>query len=136
LLNTKGFEGPAEEFRVAFEHYTHKRYKEAIAEASKAFESTMKAICAARGWTHPPNATAKPLIDVIFSKGLIPTELLSHFTGLRSAMESGLPTLANSTSRHGQGAVTKTVPAHFAAYALHLTASNIVFLVEAHKDLK
>lgn len=136
LLNDAGFEGPADEFIRAFDHYRHGRYKEAIAEALKAFESTMKAICAARKWDHPANATAKPLADILFAKGLIPPELEGHFGSLRSAMESGLPTLSNKTSRHGQGAVPVAMPTHFGAYALHLTAANIVFLVQAHKALK
>jgi hypothetical protein len=108
---------------------------EAITEASKAFESTMKAICASRKWAHPPNATAKPLIDIMFKNGLIPAELESHFSALRSAMESGLPTLSNKTSRHGQGITPVEVPSHFVGYALHLTAANIIFLVEAYKEL-
>jgi hypothetical protein len=135
LLNAEGFDGPADEFIRAFDHYRHGRNKEAVAEALKAFESTMKSICAARKWAQPPNATAKPLLETLFQKGLIPSELESHFSGLRSAMESGLPTLSNRTSRHGQGVVPIQIPPHFAAYALHLTASNIVFLVEAHKAL-
>jgi hypothetical protein len=135
LLNSVGFDGPTDEFIRAFDHYRHGLSKEAVAEALKAFESTMKAICAARRWAHPSNATAKPLLDLLFQKGLIPVDLESHFSGFRSAMESGLPTLSNRTSRHGQGAVPTHVPPYFAAYALHLMASNIVFLVEAHKAL-
>ena len=135
LLNATGFDGPADEFIRAFDHYRHGRNKEAVAEALKAFESTMKSICKARKWSHPPNATAQPLIKLLFEKGLIPAGLESHFAGLRSAMESGLPTISNRTSRHGQGHEPTTIPQHFAAYALHLAASNIVFLVEAHKAL-
>jgi len=101
LLNAAGFDGPADEFLRAFEHYRHGRRKEAVAEALKAFESTMKAICVARKWSHAPNATARPLMDILFQNGLIPGELESHFAGLRAAMESGLPTLSNKTSRHG-----------------------------------
>jgi hypothetical protein len=132
-LSESGFKGPADEFMRAFDHHRKGNNKEAIAEALKAFESTMKAICAARRWAHPPNATAKPLLDILFQNGLVPTELESHFAGLRSAMESGLPTVANRTSRHGQGATPLEIPSHFAAYALHLVASNIVFLVQCHK---
>lgn len=136
LLNTARFDGPADEFIRAFDHYRHGRNKEAIAEALKAFESTMKAICAARKWPHPPTATAKQLMEVIFDKGLVPPMLDSHFTNLRAAMESGLPTVRNKTSGHGQGPTPVELPPHFAAYSLHLMASNIVFLVEAHKNLK
>lgn len=136
LLHELGFDGPAEEFILGYEHYRHGRHKEAIAEALKSFESTMKAICTARNWTVPPGATAKPLISILLTNGLIPADLESHFTGLRSAMESGLPTMSNRRGRHGQGSDTVTIPPHFAAYALHLAASNIVFLVRAHKTLK
>jgi hypothetical protein len=136
LLNAVGFDGPADEFLRAFDHYRHGRNKEAMSEALKSFESTMKAICAARGWTLPPVPTAQPLISTLFEKGLIPAKLASHFGGLRSALESGLPTISNDMSRHGQGPEPTSVPPHFVAYALHLLASNIVFLVEAHKPLK
>ncbi len=132
LLNDAGFGGPSEEFIHAFDHYRKQDYKAAVAECLKAFESTMKAICTARKWAYPSNATAAPLVDLIIKKGLIPPELASHFGGLRSAMESGLPTISNP-NRHGQGAIPVEIPPHFAAYALHLTASNIVFLMQAHK---
>jgi hypothetical protein len=75
-------------------------------------------------------------MDVLFNRGLIPAELASHFAGLRSSMESGLPTLANRTSRHGQGSTPTEVPDHYVAYALHLVASNIVFLIECNKSYK
>jgi hypothetical protein len=135
LLAQPGYKGPEEEFIRAFDHYRHGRDKEAVAEALKAFESTMKAICKARGWSHPANATARPLIEIMFNNGLIPAELQGHFGGLRSAMESGLPTISNRTSRHGQGPDPQPIPPHFVAYALNLAASNIVFLIEANKAL-
>jgi hypothetical protein len=136
LLHQNGFDGPADEFIRAFEHYRHGRLKESVAEALKSFESTMKAVCKARKWDHPPNATAKPLMDTLFKNGLIPAELESHFAGLRAALESGLPTISNRTSRHGQGADPVTIPPHLAAYALHLAASNIVLIVQAYNSLK
>jgi hypothetical protein len=136
LLHQAGFDGPSDEFMRAFEHYRHGRLKESVAEALKSFESTMKAICKARNWPHAPNATAKPLMDTLFENGLIPSELQGHFAGLRAAMESGLPTISNRTSRHGQGADPVSIPPHIAAYALHLAASNIVLIVNAHNALR
>lgn len=136
LLQEAGFDGASEEFLKAHEHYRKGRNKEAIAEALKAFESTMKSICASMGWSVPPNATAKPLLDVCFSNNLIPQALSSHFDSLRSTLESGLPTVSNRLARHGQGQKKVVVPDHIAAYALHLAASNIVFLVESYVKLK
>jgi len=136
LLQEAGFDGASEEFLNAHEHYRKGRNKEAIAEALKAFESTMKSICTSMKWEVPENATAKPLIDVCFSNGLIPKALSSHFNSLRTTLESGLPTTSNRLARHGQGQKRVIVPAHIAAYALHLAATNIVFLVEAYIKLK
>ncbi len=133
LLQDSGFKGAAEEFLRAHEHYRKGRSKEAIQEALKAFESTMKTICDLRMWPYPKSATAKPLIDLLMKQGIIPSELECHFTGLRSAMESGLPTIRNISSGHGQGIVPVSVPNHWVAHALHLAAANIVFLVESHK---
>lgn len=67
---------------------------------------------------------------------MIPAYLESHLGGLRAAMESGLPTVRDKSSAHGQGTQPEPVPTHLAAYALHLAASNIVFLVEAHSRTK
>jgi hypothetical protein len=136
LLHEIGFAGASEEFLQAHEHYRAKRYPEAIAGALKSFESTMKGICDVRAWKYSSSATAKGLIDVILSKELIPSSLESHFSGFRSVLESGLPMLRNKQGGHGQGKDPVVVPPHLAAYALHLAASNIVMLVEAHKALK
>lgn len=136
LLNETGFTGPADEFMRAFDHHRKGESKQAIAEALKAFESSMKSICTMREWPYGPKDTAKPLMDILFKNGLVPPEMECHFASLRAAMESGLPTLANRTSRHGQGVTPIEIPPHFAAYALHLVASNIVFLLECHKAMK
>jgi len=97
----------------------------------------MKAICAKRGWLYDKSkATAKPLLDILLKNGLIPASMESHFTGLRVAMDSGLPTIRNTSSGHGQGPIPRELPEHVAAHALHLLAANIVFLIEADKALK
>ena len=136
LLHDAKFSGASEEFLQAHGHYRAKRYPEAIAGALKSFESTMNGICDVRKWEYPESATAKGLIDIIFSKELIPSSLTSQFTGLRSVLESGLPTVRNKQGGHGQGKDPVAIPSHLAAYALHLAASNIVMLLEAHKALK
>ncbi len=134
LLHDARFEGALEEFMNAHKHYRERNNKEAIAEALKAFESTMKTICDRRGWGYPPNATANTLIEAIFKNGLIPSEMQSHFASLRTTLESGVPTIRNRKAGHGQGSEPVEVPDYFAAYALHLTATNIVFLVNAHNS--
>ena len=137
LLHDAGFQGALQEFMDAHKCYRERDYKNAIANASNAFESTMKTICDARGWDYSPSATSSKLIAILFDNNLVSPEMKSHFTGLRSALESGVPPIRNKGGQggHGQGSQPVEVPDHIAAYALHLTASNIVFLVESHKAL-
>lgn len=135
LLNQAGFAGASQEFLAAHEHYRNGRNEDAITWAYKALESTLKTICDNRNWKYPDNATAVTLIEVVIDKHLAPDYLSSHMNGLRSAMTSGVPTLRNKGGGHGQGAKLRVVPDSMAAFALHLTASNIVFLVERHKEL-
>ena len=135
LLHDGGFQGALQEFMVAHRHYREQKYKEAIAASGNAFESTMKTICDKRGWDYnPKRATASALIETLFNNDLIPSELKNHFTSLRAALESGLPTVRNQAGRgaHGQGATPVDVPDYLAAYCLHLAAANIVLLIEAH----
>ena len=133
LLQHMAFAGPSEEFMKAHEHYRHRRNKEAMNEALKAFESTMKAICEARGWNCRPTATASELVQTLLDNDLVPTHLQAHFNALRSTLESGLPTLRNKQSGHGQGIQPVDVPDYLARYAINLAATNIVLLVEAHQ---
>ena len=136
LLNQKHYAGAQEEFLRAHEHYRKGNAKEALSECLKAFESVMKAICDKRGWQYGANATAKPLIQACFDNGLIPRFWESHYSSLRSLLESGVPTGRNKVSGHGQGTTPTTVPDHLVAYMLHMTASAIVFLAEANENLR
>lgn len=132
LLTNPGFSGPAQEFAKAHQHHRAGEGKDAVMWAVKALESTARAICDSRGWPTPPNATIVPLLKLLFQNGLVPVSLQSHFDGLRTALESGLPTIGNSMARHGQGKDVKAIAPHIVAFAMHLCAAAIVFLVEAH----
>ncbi|MDD1779287.1 MAG: hypothetical protein LUQ65_14060 [Candidatus Helarchaeota archaeon] len=134
LGKEKRFEGANEEFLKAHEHFRHGRYKECLVEALKSFESVMKAICDKKGWVYNQNDTAKKLIDICFDKGLIPSYLQSQYSGLRTLLESGVPTVRNKLGGHGQGTTNITVTESIASYALHLTATNILFITKLEKE--
>lgn len=137
LLIEEEFEGAGEEFLQAHEHYRKGKYKESLVEALKAFESTLKTICDEKGYTYDKHRdTASKLITIIIDNQLIPSYLSSHFTGLRTTLEAGLPTVRNKQAGHGQGAVTVQVEPYFVEYALNLAASNIVLLINAYKESK
>jgi hypothetical protein len=135
ILAQKRFGAANQEFGNAHQHYREGRNQECIADCLKAFESTIKVICATQKWTFNPADTAKTLIKICFDHALIPTYLESQFGGLRNVLESGVPTVRNKTSGHCQGVSYRKIPRHLAGYALHLTASNIVFLAECEKEL-
>ena len=93
FLQRPTYRGANEEFLSAHDHYRHGNTKECLVDCLKAFESTMKAICAKGGWAHSTTDTAKKLLEVCFANGLIPPEMQSHFTSLRASLESGVPTV-------------------------------------------
>lgn len=135
LLRDRRYAGAEQEFRSAFEHYRKGRTKEALTEALKAMESTMKVICDKRKWAFGDGASAKKLIDTCLKNELIPSYWQSHFASLRLLLESSVPTARNKNGAHGQGLEIQTVPEHLASYVLHMTASTIVFLVKAEQAL-
>ena len=136
MLSDPMYEGANAEFLKAHEHYRTGDYKECLTECLKAFESCIKSICDQRGWTYNDGDTIKRLIAIVFDKELVPDFMQCHFSGLRSTLEAGVPTLRNNLSAHGQGSEEVVVPEYIAAYALHLTASNILLLAKANEDMQ
>ena len=137
VLSSNAFRGPNDEFMRAHEHYRHRRHKECVTDCLKSFESTMKVICSRRQWNYDKDkATASTLIDICFKNGLVPSYLQTEFTSLAALLKSGIPTVRNKRSGHGQGEDVVEVPSYLASYALHMTAANILFLTEADKALR
>ena len=134
MLSAPMYKGANEEYLSAHEHYRTRKYKECLNECLKAFESCLKVICKKRKWAYNEKDTVNHLINIIFNNELIPTFMQSHFSGLRSTLEAGIPTVRNRLSGHGQGTKEVSVPESIAAYALHLTASNILLLARADNE--
>jgi hypothetical protein len=136
LLYQYGFEGALEEFQLAHKHFRcgPQHYDDCLTNSLKSLESTLKTICDRRKWSYKAGDTASKLLDLVFSNGLIPDYLRSHFGALRATLESGVPTIRNREGGHGSGEKPNEVPEYLAAYQLHLTASAIVFLIRANED--
>ena len=131
LINNALFSGACDEYLKAHKHYKTGNNKECINECLKSFESTMKIICKEKGWNYDKEKdTASKLIGICFENGLFPKYMTQQFTSLRSMLESGIPTIRNKDGGHGQGDIIKTVSDSLARYALNLTGSNIIFLIE------
>jgi hypothetical protein len=124
LLADPRFEGAQNEFVSAHSHYRAGEHEDAILDANRAFESTMKTICDIRNWDYQKARGAGDLIGIICDNGLLPRYLIA-------TLQSGLLRVRNEAGGHGQGATPRETPGHVAGYALHLAAANIVLLVEA-----
>ncbi|MGD0252402.1 MAG: abortive infection family protein [Verrucomicrobiota bacterium] len=135
LLQEPYLKGANEEFLKAHEHFRHARYGECINECLKAFESTMKAICEKRGWQYNQTDTAKSLLATCEQNGLFPTFMQSSLSGLRSVLEN-VATVRNKLSGHGQGAQQVQISEEVAAFAIHSTGANILFLASLEKNLR
>ena len=132
FLHQQGFEGPRREFLSAYDHFRAGENRDAITNANNAFESTLKAICDQHAWHYPSGATASSLVNLVRDQGLLPDYLGKSFDQLAATLKSGLPQVRHNEGAHGKGAAPTETPDYVAAYALHLAASNILFLAEAH----
>lgn len=133
LLHEPEFEAANREFMKAHEHYRAKNYKDAVVAAQRSFESTLKCICKGKGVTVPPGARASELIKAVRGADLFPSYLGPGFDAYVAALKTGLPDVRNNAGGHGAAPGAPPVPVYIAAYALHLTAANIVLCIEAYR---
>ncbi|WP_324043314.1 STM4504/CBY_0614 family protein [Aeromonas dhakensis] len=138
LLNSDpAYAGALDEFMLAHEHYRHRNFKDAIVNCGKSFESILKAIHEKRGWTYAKGkATASPLILSCVDNGLFPSYQQEQLIQVNGVLKSGVPTIRNNAGGHGDGVEVIDVPEHFVSYMIHLTATNLLFLANAEKNLR
>jgi hypothetical protein len=134
LLSDSRFAGADEEFRAAYDHLKAGQNKDCAVNALNALESTMKAICDAKGWKYLKGARATDLLKIVRRENLFPDFADQSFEQLLATLKSGLPAVRNEAGGHGQGSVPVEIPTYVAVYALNLAASKIRFLVEAFKN--
>ncbi|PFU61802.1 hypothetical protein COK90_11570 [Priestia megaterium] len=134
LLFDEGFETASNEFFQAHEHYRKGEYTDAIIDAGRAFESTMKIICDKKQYSYSQKDTASVLINKLVTNNLLPSNLQNHFNHLWNTLSCGLPTIRNANGGHGQGVQENQVPESLVNFSINLAASNIVFLVKLYKE--
>jgi len=129
-LTNKAFKTISDEYLKAHEHFRQGNFKECLNECLKSFETTLKIICTEKKWEYNQSDTSNKLIQIVFDNELIPAYLQSQVKSLRSTLESGIPTIRNRNSGHGQGTTKITVDDALASYTLNLTGSTIKYLLE------
>ena len=55
----------------------------------------------------------------------------SEFTSLNSLLQSGIPPIRNNFAGHGEGGEERIVKDYLARYAINVTGSCIIFVIEA-----
>lgn len=131
LLSEIEYKNAEDEFRQAYQEFNQGNYDDCIHDCCNAFESVLKIILTKKGWKFSVNDTAKKLLEIAFSNDLIPSYMQNEFTGLRTILESGVPTVRNKDGGHGAGVNQRKIPKHIAAFQLHQTAAAIKLLIEA-----
>ena len=129
LLHDKRFKGAEEEYLKAFESYKNGNNKDALMNAQKSFESTMKCICKIKKIKYKEEDTSKTLIKHLIENSFIPPYQDNYLNNLEQVLSGGLPTVRNKEAGHGQGDEIKNVDICLVEYAIHLAATNIVYLV-------
>lgn len=138
LMYVEGFDGALTEFMRAIELSQEEKkesWADAITNANKAFESTMKAICDKHGISyHKHKDTAKDLIQKMYDSGFLMPYLQNFTDQLRIMMASGLPTIRSREGAHGHGLKPKDIQRSYVQFALHLAGTFIVFLIQRHEE--
>ncbi len=129
LLHNKKFRGAEDEFLKAFEDYKNGNNKDALMNAQRAFESTLKCICKEKKIKYKDEDTSRPLIKHLIDGGIIPTYQDNYMNNLEQVLSSGLPTVRNKEAGHGQGDEIRKVDNTLVEYAINMAATNIVYLV-------
>ncbi|KGJ48082.1 hypothetical protein KD33_16800 [Clostridium sp. NCR] len=152
LLYEEEFTSANEEFLLAHRYYkegcskedSSADFKNAIINCNKAFESTMKIICENKSelvTRYNSKHAANDLINDLIEAKIIPKHLENNFHGIKnmlkgliSSLENGLPVIRNKVG-HGQGTEEEWISEEFVTYAINLTATNIVLLINLYKKL-
>jgi hypothetical protein len=131
LLTAAPFANANKEFMTAHRHYREGHYKDCVVAANRAFETTLKTICHERKWPFKSGDRASELVTIVRNQRLFSDYLDKGFDAYVAMLKTGLPGVRNNAGGHGEEPRALPVPDYIAAYALHLTATNIVLVVEA-----
>ena len=130
LTHNNLFENVNLEYIDAVKAYQDGDNEKCLNKCLKSFESTMKIICDKKGWDYSDKDTSSKLINICYENELVPKKIQSEFNSLRSLLESGIPPVRNHYSGHGKGGEKIVIEDYLARYALNITGSCIVFLIE------
>ncbi|MCF6777767.1 hypothetical protein L3V83_14445 [Thiotrichales bacterium 19X7-9] len=140
IINSDKYDTVNKEFMQAYEHYKNKFYSDAISNACKSLETTLKYICDYNGWSYKKDnsntsKTLSGLIDVVFEEQLVPKYLQAKYTSLKSLLTSSVGTVRNQDGiSHGSEPTSINPTDDLVDYVLDMTASTIKYLVKCQEN--
>jgi len=135
LLENKDFETPLKEFEKAIEKYTRKEYAESITYANSTFESVMKIILDRD--TGDATQLIRELMKLeIRDQSFLPPYCESMGDQVKNLLQTLPVTRTEKGMPHGKGKKDTRVDRSYAQFALHLSGTFIVFLIERYEELK
>ncbi len=136
LLKNEEFNGALKEFENAIVKYTEHDYEHTIIEACKAYESTMKSILDKLGVEYDKDrCTASALLNLLKEKGLFDSFMADSLSKVTNILSSGLPTVRNKVSGHGDGLEIVEVKRSYASFAINLAGTYIVLLIDRYYEM-
>jgi HEPN domain-containing protein len=135
LSSDKIYKGADGEYREAFSFYKEGKYEQVLIKCNNAVESCLKAICKKHSWSIKGNSVTGDLISECKNNGLFPPLTGTHLAHLTSLTKS-VSAIRGDSAAHAPDDEGRNVTFEVASYVLHLTATNIIFLIECERALK
>ena len=138
LMYNEEFKGALNEFQKALDKYRINDFENAIINANKSYESTLKSILIFKKITFDEGKDKLPqLIDKVKSANIIDSTLETVFKSFWPVLKNGPNNIRNlSGIAHGQGIDVKKVEKTYADFVLRTVGTYIVFLIERFKETK
>lgn len=133
LLQDSRFENANVEYRQAFDDYNHRRYEEMFVNLCKSVESTIKIICDINSFGLPAFHSLKPLISRLIDNNFLPQYNEKPIEGLDNILRT-IGNIRNENGGHGAGVEKRKIDQSLITYAMHSTASTLLFLLQRQKE--
>lgn len=133
LLQDSRFENANAEYRQAFDDYNHRRYEEMFVNLCKSTETTIKIIFDINKFEPPKSSTLSSLIETLKNNNFLPNYSTESLNGLAKVLNT-IGNIRNNNGGHGTGVEKRKIDQSFITYAMHSTASALLFLLQRQKE--
>ncbi|RDU74009.1 hypothetical protein CQA57_03420 [Helicobacter anseris] len=133
LLQDSRFENANVEYRQAFDDCNHRRYEEMFVNLCKSAESTIKIICDINKFELPKSSTLSSLTETLKNNNFLPNYSTESLNGLAKVLNT-IGNIRNNNGGHGTGVEKRKIDQSFITYAMHSTASTLLFLLQRQKE--